>query len=443
MNLASNTGLPFPLYIMAKDDKDLPEVDVAYLLTADGLKLYSKSDIFTVIRDAPTALLASQKTPVIQYTGAKLPKWIIPDTIRLFREVYKKHQSEVVVVFYSDGKDWVLRFPKQQVTSASFNCQYTADDWWWQDGKWVTGDFETWQLMGTAHSHASMPAFASGIDKNEYTKTDGIHLIIGRLNDTPEVKAVLAVAGVMVDVEVKDLLCQEQAPEEPAVDIPWALIDPPGKEVSGGLQSQGFPLARDEYCWDRAYRQMVRSEDPSTDTGAGGFVDKAWQGRDYPQSRPNFPSAEKGVPPQGAMTTPAANLPGDVTSVKASVVASDASDTAEPLTVSRTLTEMEAFQELWDMEDPNALLALFNMLQGIRSSLDVETSPVAVRCLTCMIENIQSMAEDYCLEWPEGDELEDDDTDPKMKSHPRCQDGDEAYNWSMTSGSLSKIMKGK
>ena len=95
------------------------------------------------------------------------------------------------------------------------------------------------------------------------------------------------------------------------------------------------------------------------------------------------------------------------------------------------------------MEDPNALLALFNMLQGIRSSLDVETSPVAVRCLTCMIENIQSMAEDYCLEWPEGDELEDDDTDPKMKSRPLCQDGDEAYNWSMTYGSLSKIMKGK
>jgi hypothetical protein len=347
------------------------------------------------------------------------------------------------VVFYSDGKDWVLRCPKQQVTSASFTCRYTADDWWWQDGKWVTGDFEAWQLMGTAHSHASMAAFASGIDKNEYTKTDGIHLIIGRLDAAPEVKAVLAVAGVMVDVEVKDLLCQEQAPEEPAVDIPWALIDPPGKGRSGGLQSRGFPLAMDEDWWDRAYHQTVRSEDPSTDTGAGGFVEKAWQGRDYPRSRPDFPSAEKGVPPQGAMATPAASLPGVVTSVKASVAASDASDTAEPLTVSRILTEMEAFQELWDMEDPDALLALFNMLQGIRSSLDVETSRVAVRCLTCMIENIQSMAEDYCLEWPEGDELEDGDTDPKMKSHPLCQDGDEAYNWSMTSGSLSTIMKGK
>ena len=108
----------------------------------------------------------------------KIPYDIIQRLDAFFREVARTHGTEAIVVLTFDptidgpksSKGWGVAVPKQRNTAG--HCNYDQES--------IVQDLpDNAIIVGTAHSHPKMPAFASGTDHNDQADFDGIHITLG------------------------------------------------------------------------------------------------------------------------------------------------------------------------------------------------------------------------------------------------------------------------
>jgi hypothetical protein len=142
----------------------------------------------------------------------KIPATLLDMTLSFFREIYKKHSSEVFLQFFYDKskEEYLLHCPKQKVSGAS--VKYERDEEFETDDK---------VLVFEIHSHGNMPAFFSGTD-NADEKDDRFFGVIGKVKDIyPEMKLRLSVGGRRTDISAEDIFdidestCHEESfPQE-------------------------------------------------------------------------------------------------------------------------------------------------------------------------------------------------------------------------------------
>lgn len=117
-----------------------------------------------------------------KFSLPKIPYDLVYKVDRLFRYVHEKHKTEAIILWTYDsdflgtddpGAGWGYLVPKQTNTAAS--CKYDPQSI--IDEKDDLGD--TVMIVGSAHSHPAMSAYASHTDEADQGQFDGLHMTYG------------------------------------------------------------------------------------------------------------------------------------------------------------------------------------------------------------------------------------------------------------------------
>jgi PRTRC genetic system protein A len=187
---------PLPVYLKTSADMKRPDDPEFYLLTQNGSFLCRNHPFFT--SDVPTrrpirALAEHEPTLVVRYPKVKAS--IVESIVGFFWRVYQLHRSESVVLLVWDlhEKRYRLVVPPQEASVwQSYSGRRSP-----QDVKYKVPVLPAGQLLvGDIHCHGNMPAFASHQDAMDERHRDGVHAVVGRIEDEPpEFHVEMAVDG--------------------------------------------------------------------------------------------------------------------------------------------------------------------------------------------------------------------------------------------------------
>ncbi len=177
--------MPIPLYLKTEPDMPRPADPEFYWLTRDGAFLCRNHPFFT--SDVPTrrpvkALAAHEPRCVLHYPKVKAST--LEFIVGFFARVYELHRSESVVLLVWDQEDrrYRVHVPEQTATvwrswsgaRSPLDVRYTVPVL--PAGHLVVGD---------VHCHGNMAAFASSTDRADERYRDGVHAIVGHIDDEP------------------------------------------------------------------------------------------------------------------------------------------------------------------------------------------------------------------------------------------------------------------
>jgi hypothetical protein len=183
----------FPVYL--KDDDFEPPADsIHYLVTADGLFLVKENPVFrSCVRVRGIRGLQGQKDEV-RWKLPPVPGTVLQRVVDLFREVYRRHRCEAIVLLIYDlaTREYELAVPEQQV--AGGHLTYAI-------GPTPTGKLR----VGTIHSHAEADAFHSPVDHGDEEHDDGLHVTVGNLDGIFSLSCSLMVDGRRFPLRSRDI----------------------------------------------------------------------------------------------------------------------------------------------------------------------------------------------------------------------------------------------
>ena len=173
----------FPVYLKG-DDFEEPDDPIYYLVTRDGLFQVKRNPLFHARTKVRGLAWLLPEREVARLQLPPIPAVILAEIVAFFREVFRVHRAEAVVLLYFNQQErrYELKIPKQQV--AGGHCRYEI-------GPTPTG----WLRVGTIHSHASADAFHSELDDEDERHDDGLHMTIGNLDGEATVVCSLVVDG--------------------------------------------------------------------------------------------------------------------------------------------------------------------------------------------------------------------------------------------------------
>lgn len=160
----------FPVYLK-EPGFDPPREPIYYLVTREGLFQVKESAAFrSAVRVRGLSWLEGQREEVTM-TLPLVPGELLARAIGLFREVYRRHRSEAIVLLQYDpaAGRYTLAVPEQNV--AGGHLEYAI-------GPTPAGLVR----VGTIHSHADADAFHSELDDWDERHDDGLHVTVGNLD---------------------------------------------------------------------------------------------------------------------------------------------------------------------------------------------------------------------------------------------------------------------
>ena len=175
---------------------DIPQDETCYIIAKGGIYLKKKLDLIesltpvdkiSLLEDIPT--FAKINIPIISTK-------MFGNILGFFKEVYRLYKSEaIVLLFYNKNKkSYKVFVPEQEVSRASLSYE-------------TTKTIKDHILIGSIHSHGSMTAFHSGTDVGDEAKFDGLHLTIGKVDETLfDVCGSIAVNGMRVPISPEDYI---------------------------------------------------------------------------------------------------------------------------------------------------------------------------------------------------------------------------------------------
>ena len=194
----------FPVYL--KDEGfDTPDDPIHYLVTADGLFQVKQNPVFrSCVRVRGIRGLLGQKDEV-RWKLPPVPGALLGQVVGLFREVYRRHKSEaIVLLIYDPGVGrYEMVVPEQYVTGGRLT---------YAPGGTPPGKIR----VGTIHSHAEADAFHSPIDDWDEKHDDGLHVTVGNLNGIFSLSCSLVVDGRRFPLRSRDIFepVPRESPEE-------------------------------------------------------------------------------------------------------------------------------------------------------------------------------------------------------------------------------------
>lgn len=162
----------FPVYLH-EEGVELPQEGTYYILGRDGLYLRKDTGIVraTVKIDEISALREVRREARLNLPP--LPHHWVGRIVNFFREVFLEYQSEAIVLIFwhPERKQYLVGAPEQIVSPAAVHD--------YNKGLRFPG----YLMVGSIHSHASMSAYHSGIDRCDEKNFDGFHATIGHVNE--------------------------------------------------------------------------------------------------------------------------------------------------------------------------------------------------------------------------------------------------------------------
>jgi hypothetical protein len=204
---------PIPLYLKTDVQMPRPADPEFYLLTQNGPFLCRNHPFFT--SDVPTrrpikALAAHEASCVLAYPKVKAST--LESVVGFFDRVYMLHRAESIVLLLWDleGARYKLVVPEQEATVGQswtgrpfpLDVRYT-----------VPLPLPARHLLvGDIHCHGNMAAFASITDEADEVYRDGVHGVVGHIEEEPpEFHLELAIDGHRFPLKMGDLFEGYQA----------------------------------------------------------------------------------------------------------------------------------------------------------------------------------------------------------------------------------------
>jgi hypothetical protein len=179
------------------DDLIIPNDETCYIVAKGGIYLKKKLDLIESLTPVDKISFLKDIPPFAKLHIPKITSEMFGNILTFFREVYKLHRSEAVVLIFFNKKKKIYKVyvPEQEVSYASVN--YVA-----------TKTIKDFQLIGSIHSHSSMSAFHSGTDVGDEKNFDGLHMTIGKVDDVTffDICASIAVNGMRVPVQPEEYI---------------------------------------------------------------------------------------------------------------------------------------------------------------------------------------------------------------------------------------------
>lgn len=173
----------FPVYLK-EPGFEPPATPIYYLVTRDGLFQVKESAAFrSAVRVGGIGSLEGQREEAVLKLP-RIPGELLARAIGLFREVFRRHRSEAIVLLHYDpaAARHLLAVPEQYV--AGGHLDYAI-------GPTPSGLVR----VGTIHSHADADAFHSELDDWDERHDDGIHVTVGNLDGLVSLACSLVVDG--------------------------------------------------------------------------------------------------------------------------------------------------------------------------------------------------------------------------------------------------------
>ncbi|MDP3985373.1 MAG: hypothetical protein Q8P82_01295 [bacterium] len=215
--------LPIPLYLQREEDQDAPDEALAYIVGCNGVFVQKRTPVYRAVVPTKELPMLAEVPQMAEYFLPSIPPHIAAQIIGFFRQVFVKHRSEALMYIAYNSETGVFRLhvPKQTATGGRCRTEEVPMDS--QDG---------FMWIGTVHSHASMSAFHSGIDKHEEETFDGIHTTVGYLDrKRVDIISTLSVSGQRFPQAVERIFAgvrkERDEPKKPIV-----ISQPPPQRVA-------------------------------------------------------------------------------------------------------------------------------------------------------------------------------------------------------------------
>ncbi len=172
--------------IMAVDESAAENIALpAFLVARHGLYLRKRSLLgLSQTRVDQVAHLPAARE-YLEYALPKVPAALIGQAVGFFRAIWSRQKSEALVLLTWDGESFGLIVPEQRAGIASVKHRLKPEDV-------PTGV----RLIGSIHSHGALSAFASATDEADEADFDGIHLVVGDVDERrPSYSAAIVVDG--------------------------------------------------------------------------------------------------------------------------------------------------------------------------------------------------------------------------------------------------------
>ena len=148
----------------------LPSDDICYIIGKKGIFLKKKVGLMESVAQVENISILDDIETSARIHIPKIPGELFAKVYQFTKKIYKLHNSEsVVLLYYNDEKkDFKLLIPNQEVSGTSIEYDKIQH-------------LDTYNLIGTIHSHAGFSAFHSSTDDKDEKHFDGIHITIGGL----------------------------------------------------------------------------------------------------------------------------------------------------------------------------------------------------------------------------------------------------------------------
>jgi hypothetical protein len=110
----------------------------------------------------------------------QLPSALLEEVLAFFRDAWRAYGGEaMVVIFYHESGEFRVGVPPQTVGGYYDSAGAFRSDHQLSYGRVASP--EGFERLGTIHSHADLPAFASAVDCMDEQYQDGLHAVFGEL----------------------------------------------------------------------------------------------------------------------------------------------------------------------------------------------------------------------------------------------------------------------
>jgi hypothetical protein len=213
----------FPVYLK-EPGFEPPGDPIYYLVTRDGLFQVKQNAAFrSAVRVRGLGWLEGQREEV----ALKLPRVpgdLLARAIGLFREVFRRHRSEAIVLLHYDpaAGRYALAVPEQHV--AGGHLAYAI-------GPTPPGLVR----VGTIHSHGEADAFHSELDDWDEQHDDGLHVTVGNLDGPVSLACSVVVDGRRFPLSAGEIFTP--IPEGAEEEVWWEALthihaEPPPRDAA-------------------------------------------------------------------------------------------------------------------------------------------------------------------------------------------------------------------
>lgn len=162
----------------------LGEGEMRYVVADNGFFLERRTAMFeTSCRVEHCPLGLEPHAEAVKLHCGHIPEVLARSMLGFFRYAYDLHGGEAALLLLHDPLRRCFRWLCPRQTVKVFET--------WKGTWWSPAEIEYEEplhlppgfvILGDAHSHADMHAYASGTDKDEERYKDGLHIVVGRVH---------------------------------------------------------------------------------------------------------------------------------------------------------------------------------------------------------------------------------------------------------------------